>query len=62
MPRLAHRESRSAIGKLMADPDEAERIRAAAARAGMPLMRWVREAVLSMADLSEIREARRGVV
>jgi len=61
MPRLIHREKRAALGKLYATPEEEERIRAAAERAGVPLMRWAREMLLAVATMQELQEARRAV-
>jgi len=61
MPRLVHQEKRQYLGRIQATPDEAQRIRAAAERAGVPLMRWCREMLLAVADMHELREARRGV-
>ena len=61
MPRLVNREKRRVIGQLAVTTDEAERIRTAAARAGMSVMRWARETLLTVADMHELREARRGV-
>ena len=61
MPRLVHQQKRQYLGRIQATPDEAQRIRAAAERAGVPLMRWCREMLLAVADMHELREARRGV-
>jgi len=61
MPRLVHQEKRQALGRIHATEDEAQRIRAAAQRAGVPLMRWCREMLLAVADMHELREARRGM-
>ena len=59
MPRLVHQEKRQYLGRIQATPDEAKQIRAAAERAGVPLMRWCREMLLAVAEMHEIREARR---
>ena len=61
MPKLINREKRRVIGQLAVTPEEAERIRAAAGRASMPVMRWARETLLAIADMQAEQEARRAV-
>ncbi len=61
MPRLVNREKRRVIGQLAVTTDEAERIRAGAARAGMSVMRWARETLLTVCDMQDMQEARRGM-
>ena len=56
MPRLIHREKRRVLGQLACTEEEASRIRAAAARASLPVMRWARETLLTIAEMQAIQE------
>ena len=60
MPRLVTRQKRRTIGHLKLDPDEEREIRAAAQRAGKPVMAWVRSALLEYCKIDAALEVRRG--